>query len=190
VHERLYLTGYMGAGKSTIGRLLALRLGYRFYDTDRQVMRHFQQSVTRIFQQHGEEAFRKAEEDILKELSERTHVVISTGGGTLTRDHTFQLAQQSGTLIYLQAPIEVLFERAIFSRKDRPMINVPDAEQVFRQRFEQRRHYYEQAHLVVSTHDRRTEAVVDEILDRLNLQSLLEDPLASDLTADPNLLAE
>lgn len=161
----------MGAGKSTIGRILATRLQYRFFDTDRLIISKFQKSVSKIFQQDGEQAFRDTEASILEDLSTQKRLVISTGGGTLTRDALFNLAHESGTIIYLKAPLEVLFERAIFSRKDRPMLNVPNAEQVFRERFEARESFYNRSHLIIETFEKKSEAVVDEIIQCLSVES-------------------
>jgi shikimate kinase len=171
-HSRIYLTGFMGAGKSTIGKILAQRMGYRFYDTDHLVVKGFHKPMSAIFAENGEEAFRKAELMVLKELSQRTQVIISTGGGTLVRDETFQIARQSGQLIYLRAPVSDLYERVIFSPKDRPQVDVPEEEATFRAYFEQRRHYYEQADLTVDTIHRKPDDVVQEILRKLNLEAL------------------
>jgi shikimate kinase len=166
---RLYLTGFMGAGKSTIGKLLAKQIGYRFYDTDHLVMKGFGKPVSRIFAENGEEAFRRAEILVLNELVRRERSVISTGGGTLVRDEAFNIARRSGTLVYLRAPVSSLYERVIFSPKDRPVVDVPDTESIFLQRFEERRHYYEQADITVDTIDRRPADVVQEIMQKLNL---------------------
>ncbi|HEY9685551.1 MAG TPA: shikimate kinase [Coleofasciculaceae cyanobacterium] len=166
-YNRLYLTGFMGAGKSTIGKILAKRIGFRFYDTDALVMRGFGKPVSRIFQENGEEAFRRAEVMVLHEISKRNRVVASTGGGTLVRDETFSIARGSGTLIYLRAPIGDLYERVIFSPKDRPLIDVPEQESIFRERFEERRLYYEQSDITVDTVNRKPDDVVHEIMERL-----------------------
>jgi shikimate kinase len=160
----------MGAGKSTIGWRLSERLSYQFFDTDRVLVKRFKKPIAKIFQQEGEEAFRQAEVDLMVELVGLSNVVVSTGGGTLTREETFSIVQGQGALIYLKAPVEVLFERAIFSRKDRPMLDVPDAEGVFRQRFLLREVFYNRSHLVVETHDKRPETVVDEIMTGLSIE--------------------
>lgn len=159
----------MGAGKSTIGKILAGRIGYRFYDTDDRVMRGFKKPVSRIFEENGAEAFRKAEMMVLTELARRENVVVSTGGGTLVREDTFRLARESGLLIYLRAPVADLYERVIFSPKDRPQIDVPEEEATFHAYFEERRHYYEQADLTVDTIGRKPDDVVREIIVGLNL---------------------
>jgi shikimate kinase len=159
----------MGAGKSTIGKMLAQRIGYRFYDTDYLVMRGFGKPVSRIFEENGEESFRKAEMLVLKELAGRPRVVVSTGGGTLVRDETYNLARRTGTLIYLRAPVADLYERVIFSPKDRPVVDVPDDESLFHRRFEERRQYYERSDITVDTINRRPDDVVREIMAGLAL---------------------
>lgn len=169
--ERIFLTGYMGAGKSTIGRLLARQVGYRFYDTDQLMIRGFGKPISRIFRENGEESFRKAEVQVIHELaSRRKGFVASTGGGTLVREETMGPALAHGTVIYLRAPIELLYERVIFSPKDRPILSEPDTEHLFREKFHQREAFYEQAHLVVDTEGRPSEEVVGEIVRRLGFQ--------------------
>ncbi|MBY0449914.1 MAG: shikimate kinase [Cyanobacteria bacterium] len=164
---RLYLTGYMGAGKSTIGRALAENLSYKFIDTDRQLVLHFHRPISEIFRHHGESAFREAELNCLKGLSNQERVVISTGGGTLTRDETMQVAKQSGLVIYLEAPVDVLYERVIFSPKDRPMIDVPDPEAVFKERFLRREPYYLQADMTVNCAHKPPKQVALDIIEAL-----------------------
>lgn len=158
----------MGAGKSTIGKLLAKRIGYRFYDTDYLVMKGFGKPVSQIFIENGEQAFHRAEILVLSELAQRERCVVSTGGGTLVRDDTFQIARESGMLVYLRAPVSSLYERVIFSPKDRPMVDVPDTESAFVERFETCRHYYERSDITVETIRRRPDDVVQEIIQKLN----------------------
>jgi len=160
----------MGAGKSTIGKMLAQRIGYKFYDTDHLVMRGFGKPVSRIFEENGEASFRKAEMMVLKELAGRHKLVISTGGGTLVRDEPYQLARETGTLIYLRAPVADLYERVIFSPKDRPVVDVPDNELLFHERFEERRQYYERSDITVDTINRKPDDVVRDIIAGLSLK--------------------
>lgn len=163
---RFYLTGYMGAGKTTVGKILARAIGYQFLDTDRELVKRFEKPMRRIFTENGEREFRQAELNLIEELGQRDKLVISTGGGTLVRDDTLQAALATGTLIYLKAPVEVLFERVIFSPKDRPMIDVPNAEQVFTDRFKTREPYYLQAHIHVNSDRKRPERVIEQILEQ------------------------
>jgi len=153
----------MGAGKSTVGHLLATKLGFKFYDTDRMMIKGFGRSISEIFQELGEEAFRDAETRVIAELCKRGHVVVSTGGGTLVREETMGLALAHGIVVYLKAPVEVLFERVIFSPKDRPILNEPETEQQFRERYDAREVFYSRAHIMVHTHERSREDVIAEI---------------------------
>jgi shikimate kinase len=166
----IFLTGYMGAGKSTIGRKLAITLGYKFIDTDKALEKQFKRTMSDIFKEFGEVKFREEEERLIEKLSNRSNFVVSTGGGTLTRTETFYTAQRSGLLIYLKAPIEVLFERTIFSQKDRPLLNIPNAEERFRKRFKIREPYYIRADYTVETADQSSEEVVKEIVQWLKEQ--------------------
>jgi shikimate kinase len=164
--SRLVLIGFMGAGKSTIGRLLASQLHYHFVDTDQQLVHQFKLPIYKIFQQFGEPAFRQAESDLMRQLLTEQQVVIATGGGTVSRDDLFSFVTQTADsmLVYLKAPVETLYERVIFSPKDRPLIDVPDAESNFRTRFTERELFYEKAHLVIETDAQPPQQIVDRIL--------------------------
>lgn len=166
----IFLTGYMGAGKSTIGRKLAHALGYRFMDTDKALEKYFRKGMTEIFKEVGETVFRQEEERLIERMGSKENYVIATGGGTLTRTETFFTAQRAGLLVYLKAPVEVLFERAIFSQKDRPLINVPDAEEKFKARFKLREPYYVRADFTVETTNRHSDEVVKDIVEWLQQQ--------------------
>lgn len=159
----VFLTGYMGAGKSTIGKKLAKALGYRFVDTDKALEKQYKLGMSEIFSQFGEPHFREEENRLIEKLSGASNMVVSAGGGTLCRVDTFYAAQRSGLLVYLMAPVDTLFERVIFSQKDRPMIDQPDAQEKFRERFARREKYYNYADFKVSTHERPSQEVVEEI---------------------------
>jgi shikimate kinase len=167
----IFLTGYMGAGKSTIGRKLAFALGYRFLDTDKALERHFKCKMTDIFAEMGEAAFRQEEERLIEKMAQKTNMIVSTGGGTLTRTETFYTAQRAGMLVYLKAPVEVLYERTIFSQKDRPLLNIPDAEEKFRKRYTVREPYYDRSDFTVETANRSSEDVVKDIVQWLQEQA-------------------
>lgn len=159
----IFLIGYMGAGKSTVGKKLAYALGYRFVDTDKLLEKHFKRKMSQIFKDLGEAAFRQEEERLIEKMATKFNYVISTGGGTLTRTETFYTAQRAGLLVYLKAPVETLFERAIFSQKDRPLLDMPDAEARFKKRFSVREPYYNRADLIVETSGCSSDDVVKEI---------------------------
>jgi shikimate kinase len=100
----IYLTGFMGCGKSTIGPILANTLGYEYADVDRVVEERVGKSVRDIFREHGEKFFREVEQQVIKELSAQDHQVISLGGGSVVDPGTFAVIKSSGILVYLYSP--------------------------------------------------------------------------------------
>ena len=114
-----YLTGFMAAGKSTIGPILANTLGWDFYDLDKEVEKKEKLKVVEIFERKGEEYFRKTETDLLKKLSEDDEVIISLGGGAIASDINFGIIKSTGKIIYLKSSPEMAYKRLRF-KKDRP----------------------------------------------------------------------
>ena len=164
---RLVLTGFMGCGKSTLGRKLAQTLGLPFLDTDKQIEKETHQRIPDIFSLYGEDHFRAVERQVLEVCLEHPQAVIATGGGALVEQANLDLALQTGWVIYIDMPPEQLLERVLFSPKDRPLIDVPNPEDVFFQRFEERLPFYQQAHVSVKTLGLRPEQAVDALLREL-----------------------
>ena len=119
----VFLIGPMGAGKSTIGRLLAADLSMRFIDTDRVIEERTGADIPWIFDMEGEEGFRARESTVLADLVEAEPAVIATGGGIVTREGNCQLMRTTGTVVYLTASIDQLVERTARDKK-RPLLQV------------------------------------------------------------------
>ena len=102
----ILLTGFMGAGKTTVGKKLAKRLGYFFIDTDREIEKEQGCSITEIFKYGGEECFRDLETDILQKLQTKQNLVIATGGGMVLRNENRSLMQSLGTRVYLKVELQ------------------------------------------------------------------------------------
>lgn len=166
---RFILTGFMGAGKSTIGRLLAKALDYDFVDTDRFIEREQGVSCGDVFEKLGEAHFRQLEREVLNKHLEKTKIVISTGGGTLANPDTMAMALKRGHVIYLKAPVDYLFERIMFSPRERPILREANPEALFREKYKAREATYSRAHTTVSTHLVQPEEVVEAILAELKL---------------------
>ncbi|UZQ54841.1 shikimate kinase [Trichothermofontia sichuanensis B231] len=160
----LYLIGMMGAGKSTVGHLLAQRLQYRFFDTDILIERVKQQPITEIFQQEGEASFRALETQVLAELSVYTRSVIATGGGIVLARHNWSYLQQ-GVVIWLDVPVSELAQR-LQADTTRPLLaNGTDPIARLRTLLEQRSHLYAQADLRVAVAPAATpDAIVAQLL--------------------------
>lgn len=111
----------MGAGKTTIGRLLAKQLGREFYDSDVEIERKTGVRIPLIFELEGEEGFRKRETAAIEELSQLEHVVVATGGGAVLNPHNRALLKSSGNIIYLRAKVHDLYQRTRHD-KSRPLL--------------------------------------------------------------------
>ncbi|MDE3105592.1 MAG: shikimate kinase [Acidobacteriota bacterium] len=166
--QRITLTGFMGAGKTTIGRLLAERLGWNFLDLDAYLEQRTGNTIADIFAQHGEQRFRRLESAALVSALGLQHTVLALGGGTpegLT--NRLLLEQTPGTLtVFLDAPFSTLYDRCVLQDIARPVLaNVEDAQQRFQQR---RPHYLRLAGLTLNTADRTPEQTVQQLLAELS----------------------
>ncbi len=122
METRIFLIGFMGSGKSTLGAKLARRIGYQYMDMDQLIEETAEMSIPSIFKEHGEEVFRKWEHDILQELCAREKLVIATGGGAPCHSQMMDLMNGHGTTIYIHMLPEALRDRLIRSRTKRPLI--------------------------------------------------------------------
>ncbi len=163
--EHIYLTGFMGAGKTTVGRLLARILGRRFWDLDQVLARRLGMPIARVFARRGEEAFRRAETAELKRLLRRRRLVVATGGGLPQRARNRRLMEQSGRVVYLETGLDECARRlAAAGQEQRPLWQ--DRARL-QELFEKRRAAYDQCHLRVSTTGRGAKQVALAIARRL-----------------------
>ena len=161
--ERVLLVGMMGAGKTTVGRVLSKRLGWPYFDSDDMVEAHTGQSVPEIFEERGEAAFRAEEARALAEAvtSDGPAVVSVAGGAVLDPDNRRRLAD-GGTVVWLRAEVETLAKR-VGTGKGRPLLS-PDPETALRRLYLQRRPIYEEVADVVVDVDHRSAADVAEAI--------------------------
>ncbi len=155
----------MGSGKTTAGRLLAQSLGYQFVDLDACVEEHAGRSIPIIFEEDGEDEFRRLERKALEETTSRVKVVVATGGGALTMPGAMDLAKSAGTVIYLAARPETIIHRTRADAAARPLLadNAHDLHAYVTSLLTQRRPQYEQAHVTIEVDDLKPEALVTEI---------------------------
>ena len=120
---RVFLTGFMGSGKTTVGRLLSERLELPFIDLDHEIERHADMTVTEIFRRGGESLFRRLEQDVLAScVAAEDESVLATGGGTLTVERNRRLLADSGVTVWLDPPFSVITERiGGLGKLDRPL---------------------------------------------------------------------
>ena len=158
-YKQLHLTGFMGSGKSTVGRLIARRLLWNFLDLDGVVERHDGRRVQRIFEEDGEEAFRAAERFVLRQVIAKPSTVVALGGGTLIDVDNQEVCRDNALLVWLRCPLEVLQAR-VGESPGRPLWG--DRDELSR-RYEERLPGFESAaHAVDATG--LPEAVADAVL--------------------------
>lgn len=148
---RIYLIGFMGCGKSTIGKALAAELNYDFVDMDEYIVALHGKSVKTIFEQHGEVHFRNLEKEALQILSQKSQVVIATGGGTPCYNHNMDMIHKTGLSIYLKCSIATLHHR-LSQAIDRPLVAGKSSEALNRyikDTLLERKNYYQQADIRV-----------------------------------------
>lgn len=167
--KNIVITGFMGTGKTTVGRLLAERLGRAFMDMDEQIEANFGKPIPRIFAEEGESAFRVAEAQLCHDFAQQQGLVVSTGGGALINPaNRLQLAE-SGVIICLTAGIDTILARVAQANSDRPLLP-SDREQLrarVRHLLHERRHAYAAIAHQVDTSGRSPSDIVDAILQTL-----------------------
>lgn len=124
-NENIYLIGLMGAGKTTVGRQLAKRLGRIFYDSDHEIEARTGVRIPTIFEIEGEDGFRRREAQTIEELTTERNIVLATGGGVVLNPMNRQRLRDSGWVVYLDVPPRLLYERTKHDR-NRPLLRVPD----------------------------------------------------------------
>jgi shikimate kinase len=149
---RIFLTGYMGCGKSTIGRKVAALMGMNFIDLDKYIEERYFKSVSDIFAQEGEEAFREKDLLALQEVSQFEEIVIGTGGGAPCFFDNMKLMNDAGITIYLAPDIETLTCRLLKSKTERPLIagkSNEELRQFILHALEVRAPFYEQSKIII-----------------------------------------
>lgn len=129
---RIALTGYMGAGKTTIGRILAKELNIPFYDLDWYIEERFHKTIAQLFADKGEEGFRNTERQMLHEVAEFENIVLSCGGGTPCFFDNMDYLNRQATTVYLKATPEVLFQHLKMGKTERPLLKNKTEEEMTR----------------------------------------------------------
>jgi shikimate kinase len=158
----IVLTGFMGAGKTTVGELLAARLDWRFVDTDRVVEEEAGMTVGEVFERRGETAFREMEAAAVREIAGGERVVVALGGGALEWAETraFLTGLSGCRVIFLEAPLEILLGRCA-EHVDGPVRPVLRDRQRLAERWQARLPWYRQAHVTIDTTGRTPQTVAE-----------------------------
>ena len=164
----LFLTGPMGAGKSTIGRQLAKQLGMPFYDSDHEIESRTGVDIPLIFEKEGEAGFRKREAAVIDELTQKQNIILATGGGALLNPENRNHLISRGTVFSLKSSLKTLIERTS-KDKNRPLLQAEEPAEVILQRLlEQRGPLYEEtADYVIETANNSIHSVIQAIIKNL-----------------------
>ena len=172
--KHIYLSGFMGAGKSRIGRTMQERTHFPFHDIDNVIEEKIGKSVANIFSEDGEEFFRELEKRTIQELAQNEQIsIIALGGGAVMSAESREIMFQTGFIIYLKSSPEAIYER-VKHKTHRPLLRVDDADNSkekilirIKTLMAQRSAYYEQADLVIERDGMDAEEVAGQIIDFL-----------------------
>lgn len=160
--KNIVLTGFMGTGKTTIGRVLAQRLGFSFADTDDLIIEKAGKSINDIFKQDGEEIFRDIESECILSLENCKNIVIATGGGAVLRESNITALRKNGIIFNLTASNKTILHNISLSDQ-RPLVNNSNSKDIIK-RFESRKPYYNNCDFKITIDDKTPIEVANEII--------------------------
>ncbi len=161
----IVLTGFMGVGKTAIGKKLSERLNMKYVDTDVMIKQNTGMTIPKIFKKFGEDHFRELETKAVKCVGMLDNFVISTGGGVVLREENMQELERNGVVVCLLASVEVILKRTS-KTKNRPLLSgYEDAKKRIEELLEYRKPFYEKADFIVDTSELDTNTVVQKIID-------------------------
>ena len=163
--NNIYLIGFMGAGKTTVGHIAARLYDMSFVDTDDMIVEKKGMSIPMIFESEGEEAFRKIETEVIKALADQSRLIVSCGGGAAANEVNIPLLKQGGRVVYLRTSPQKVFER-VGDSDNRPLLNgrrsVSGIEELMLKRIPK---YESAADIIIDTDDKSPEEIAKLIFD-------------------------
>lgn len=169
---RIFLIGYMGTGKTTLGKAFARELGIPFVDLDWYIEERFHKTISQLFDERGEEAFRNIERKMLEEVAAFEDVIISTGGGTPCYFDNMDLMNACGQTVLLEASPQVLFSRLSVARNQRPSLQGKNDEQlkaIISSGLASRDKYYRKAQFVFGSNELESRRQVSQSVEKLRI---------------------
>jgi shikimate kinase len=166
----IFLVGYMGSGKSTVGKMISARLGFQLIDLDAFIETRFHKTIAQLFDEKGENEFRNLEHALLREVCGFEDTVIATGGGAACFHGNMSLMNESGLTVYLRVPVDILAERLKYGRSQRPLISQKSDEELhafIEDMLQMRDPFYAQAQMTVDSRAVLDFGFVDDIVARV-----------------------
>jgi shikimate kinase len=171
--RNIVFVGLMGAGKTAIGRKVAMTLGLPFIDSDHEIETASRMTIPELFERYGESEFRALEQRVISRILETGPQVLSTGGGAYMNGQTRRMIADRGVAIWLKADIDVLMER-VAKKKNRPLLKNPDPRAVMIRLMEERYPVYAEADVTVTTRADRKEVIAAEVVEAIARRLSLE----------------
>ena len=163
MNENIVLCGFMGCGKTTVGKALAKKTGMSLVDTDKYIEEKENMTISEIFDKHGEEYFRELEHKACIELAGKSNLIIATGGGALTYERNVKAFKQTCKIILLDVPVDVLYERLKFDTT-RPLLQRADKKEAMTELYNKRMPLYKKASDIVIDGNASPFSVTDSII--------------------------
>lgn len=167
--KNIVLTGFMGTGKTVVGKKLSNILKMELIDIDSEIERSEKMSINEIFRRFGEPRFRDLETEMIKKLSKRDNVIISTGGGAVLRDENIHALKEKGVIVCLFATPETILKRTSHS-SNRPLLQVEDPLRRIKELLDYRKPFYEKADIMIDTEGKTPSQIAEEIIEKLQVK--------------------
>ncbi len=162
-NQALVFVGLMGAGKSVIGKRVAIMLGLPFYDSDQEIEEATQMPITEIFKIYGEAKFRTLEQHIILNLIKKSPLVLATGGGAYMNQDIRKAIHQNGISIWLKVDLDILMQR-VSTRPTRPLLQTANPKETMQKLMEQRYPLYAKANLTINSHKESPSKVAKNVI--------------------------
>ncbi|MDQ7056769.1 MAG: shikimate kinase [Persephonella sp.] len=160
--KNIYLVGFMGSGKSTIGKLLSEKTGMKFVDIDQMIERHERRKISEIFEKEGKAISDKRKRKCLKKFQRKKGIIVSTGGGLGADTGNMERMKNTGTVIWLDASLETILERTE-NDTERPLLKQPYER--LKKLYEERKKVYRTADIHINVNRKSPEEIVQEIME-------------------------
>jgi shikimate kinase len=164
--KNIVLTGFMGTGKTAVGKELARILDMKLIDVDMEIESSRQMTINKIFEEFGEPVFREIETDMIKKVSRNKQVIISTGGGAVLKRENMETLRETGIIVCLMASPETILRRT-GSSNDRPLLHVENPLKKIKELMDFRKPYYEKADIVIETEGKTPLQIAEEIVEKV-----------------------
>lgn len=172
IPKNIFLIGFMGSGKTSVGRKISNILKLKFCDMDEEIEKNYGMTISEIFNKLGEDYFRGIETETLKRIAKEAGQVISTGGGVVLKEENWDVLNHNGITVYLKAPVDVLWSRIKSDTKNdsfRPLLQGNDRLGKMKELLSERTALYEKALIIIDTDNLTHENVAERVIEKLSL---------------------